>query len=529
MALGQGTPPTTYDDVPYTSYPYVRTSPDRLCTLARFFGVPAPAPSRARVLELGCASGGNLLPMADALPEAQFVGIDLSARQIEDGRALAQEAGLENIELRHASILDVDASWGSFDYVICHGVYSWVPPDVQRHILAIGRDCLSEGGVAYISYNTYPGWHMREMVRHMMRFHVQGLAEARQQVGQARALLDFLARASAHQAGPFALLLQRELAVLSRMGDDYLFHEHLEDRNEPIYFHQFAERLEQHGLQYLCESDVHMMLTREFEPEVRATLDRLAPDLIRMEQYVDFVRNRQFRASLVCRRGLALRRALGPEAIMPCRVGFPARVGGTPVDLSPGVVHEFENAEGLKVGSSQTVTKAALLVLSRMWPADLAFDELVGRAVGLAHEAGLPVVDDQATRVALAADLLECVVSGAGVELRTERPAIDTRVAAKPFTTPTARAQARRHAFATNARHQRVDLDRLAVAVIAVCDGQHDHDAIVAHVLALVDAGQLSVEHEGEGELARDQLLEALQQVVGRTLELLGRYGLFRG
>jgi SAM-dependent methyltransferase len=154
MALGQGTPPTTYDDVPYTSYPYVRTSPDRLCTLARFFGVPAPAPSRARVLELGCASGGNLLPMADALPEAQFVGIDLSARQIEDGRALAQEAGLENIELRHASILDVDASWGSFDYVICHGVYSWVPPDVQRHILAIGRDCLSEGGVAYISYNT---------------------------------------------------------------------------------------------------------------------------------------------------------------------------------------------------------------------------------------------------------------------------------------------------------------------------------------------------------------------------------------
>ncbi|HET6584992.1 MAG TPA: class I SAM-dependent methyltransferase [Nannocystaceae bacterium] len=519
-------PATSYDDVPYTSYPYVRTSPDRLCTLARLFGVAAVAPAEARVLELGCASGGNLLPLADRSPGGRFVGVDLSARQIEAGRDLAAEAGLANVELRHASILDVDASWGQFDYVVCHGVYSWVPPDVQRHILAICRDALSPAGVAYISYNTYPGWHMREMVRHMMRYHVRGIPDAKRQVAQARALVDFLAKAVEPQPGPYALLLQRELAVLSRMGDDYLYHEHLEDQNQPVYFHEFVERLESHELQYLCESDVHMMLTREFVPEVRDTLDRIAPDLVRMEQYGDFVRNRQFRASLVCRRELSLRRALGPEAIMGCRIGFPGRSDGTPVDLAPGVVQEFENAEGLKIGSSQSVTKAALLLMRREWPADLAFEELASRAIGLAREAGIDLADDERSRVALAADLLECLVSGAGIELRTEAPAFVGVASERPRAAPTSRAQARRHAFATNARHQRVDLDTLAAAVVPVCDGAHDRAGMLEHLVGLAVADKLTVERGDDRVRDPDVLREGLRPVLERTLERLAQHAL---
>lgn len=517
---------TSYDDVPYTSYPYVRTSPDRLCTLARLFGVDAVAPADARVLELGCAGGGNLVPMADRLPRARFVGVDLSARQIETGREIVGEAGLDNVDLRHASILDVDASWGEFDYVICHGVYSWVPPDVQRHILAICRDSLSATGVAYISYNTYPGWHMREMVRHMMRYHVRGIPDAKRQVAQARALIDFLAKAVEPQPGPYAPLLQRELAVLSRMGDDYLYHEHLEDQNQPLYFHEFVEQLESHALQYLCESDVHMMLTREFVPEVRDTLDRIAPDLVRMEQYGDFVRNRQFRASLVCRRGLSLRRSLGPEAIMACRIGFPGRSDGTPIDLAPGVVQEFENAEGLKVGSSQSVTKAALLLLRREWPADLAFADLATRAMDLAREAGIDIDDDDRSRVVLAADLLECLVSGAGIELRTERPAFVGAPSDRPRAARTSRAYARRYGFATNARHQRVDLDALAAAVVPVCDGANDRAAILEHLVGLAITDKLTVER-GEDRVRDPEVLrEGLRPVLERTLGMLAQHAL---
>jgi hypothetical protein len=211
---------------------------------------------------------------------------------------------------------------------------------------------------------------------------------------------------------------------------------------------------------------------------------------------------------------------------MPCRVGFPGRSDGTPVDLSPGVVHEFVNPEGLKVGSSQSVTKAALLLLQREWPADLPFAELAARAVGIVREAGVPVDDEARARVELAADLLECLVSGAGIDLRTEDPRTVTKIAARPHVSATARAQARRHAFATNARHQRVDLDATAIAVIGVCDGEHDHAAMIEHLVGLVHAGKLPVEREGEGELDDDKVRAALRPVLDRTLGLLARYGL---
>src|SRR5690606_12966976 len=162
----------SYDLVPYTSYPYARSHPDRLATIARLFGMRPAEVERARVLELGCASGGNLVPIAEELPDAELVGIDLSARQVHDGQAAIPELGLRNVRLVHGDLSTVDESWGRFDYVVCHGVYSWVPRSVQDRILEICAANLAPQGVAYISYNTYPGWHLRESVRHMMRWHV---------------------------------------------------------------------------------------------------------------------------------------------------------------------------------------------------------------------------------------------------------------------------------------------------------------------------------------------------------------------
>jgi SAM-dependent methyltransferase len=381
--------PTAYDALPYTSYPYPRTHPDRLAALATLFGLSPAPPRTARVLELGCAGGGNLVPMAEALPQAQFVGVDLSATQIEQARSFAAAAGVRNLALHHASILDVDASFGEFDYVLCHGVYSWVPPPVQQAILGVCRERMRPDGIAYVSYNTYPGWHMRELVRDMMRWHTRTIAEPRAKVAQARALVDFLADASQQEAGPYALLLRKELALLGRTGDDYLFHEHLEDCNAPVYFHEFVERIDRHGLRYLCESDLHTMLPRELAPEIRATLDRVAPDLVHMEQYLDFVRNRQFRASLLCQHERQPQRALGPERVMSLRFGFAPAGEGRPVDLSAGVTHVFTDAAGHEVGSARPCTKAALTLLRQLWPAELAFEELHARALSLRGEAGI--------------------------------------------------------------------------------------------------------------------------------------------
>src|SRR5262249_35555116 len=173
---------TSYEELPYTRNPFYSTHPDCLAAVALLHGLQPPPVTCCRVLELGCASAGNLAPMAQGLPDSQFVGIDLSPRQIAQGQELVAAAGLQNIELHALSILDVNASLGPFDYIISHGVYSWVPPVVQDKILQICADHLTPNGLAYVSYNTYPGWHLRGMVRDMLGFHVRRFSETKTRV-----------------------------------------------------------------------------------------------------------------------------------------------------------------------------------------------------------------------------------------------------------------------------------------------------------------------------------------------------------
>ncbi|MCY2962905.1 MAG: class I SAM-dependent methyltransferase, partial [Planctomycetota bacterium] len=165
--------PTSYDVVLYPGNPYRESHPDHLATVARMFGLESPLVDGCRVLEIGCACGANLIPMAVSVPTARFVGIDLSQRQISEATQTVAALGLANIELRHGSVTEIGPDDGLFDYIICHGVFSWVPQTVREHILAVCSRNLSPGGVAYISYNTYPGWFMRGMVRRMMGFHAK--------------------------------------------------------------------------------------------------------------------------------------------------------------------------------------------------------------------------------------------------------------------------------------------------------------------------------------------------------------------
>src|SRR5262245_5129037 len=185
---------SSYDEIPYEGNPLAQTHPDHLAALARLFGVSTPQVETCRVLELGCARGDNLIPMAVSLPDAQFVGIDLSRRQIEDGRGTIAALGLGNIELRQQGIQDLGPDLGPFDYILAHGGYSWIPAEVQDNLLRRCAEALTPNGLAYISYNTYPGWHMRTMIRDMMLYHTRAIAESQDRVQASRSLMQTLTR-----------------------------------------------------------------------------------------------------------------------------------------------------------------------------------------------------------------------------------------------------------------------------------------------------------------------------------------------
>ena len=152
----------SYDSVPYPSFPFRQTHPDQLYTIGKLFGLDPVKTENCRVLELGCATGGNLIPMADQLPNSQFVGVDVSGVQINKGLETIKKVGLTNIELKQLSIDDLPSDIGKFDYIISHGVYSWVPDNIQNAILQASNELLAKDGIAYVSYNTYPGCESEE-------------------------------------------------------------------------------------------------------------------------------------------------------------------------------------------------------------------------------------------------------------------------------------------------------------------------------------------------------------------------------
>jgi len=521
--------PTSYDEMPYLGKAFPQTHPDRLGTIARLFGLRPPDLETCRVLELGCASGENLIPMAVGLPDARFVGIDLSARQIEQGRQTVAALGLANIELRHHNIADVDASWGVFDYIICHGIYSWVPAPVREKILAICRENLAADGVAYISYNALPGWHVRGMIRDMMSYHSAPFQGPLPKVQQARALLDFLAQ-SVPTTLPYGMVLRQELDTIRNEPDAYLFHEHLEEINEPFYFHQFADAAARHGLEYLGEADIGDMLVSNFPDQIAQTLRRISTDLVRMEQYIDFIRNRTFRQTLLIHQGATLRRNLDDILLDGFYVASAARPESARPVLTQGVSETFRTPGGATHNIVDALTKAALVLLAQQWPGCLPFGELaamsraslrqsVGTATG---EAGFE--DDDRS---FSARLLQGYVVRA-VELRLRPPRLTPTPSARPVASPLVRLQAERGRTVTNLRHEPGQLNELHRRMLPLLDGTRDLDALVAAVVRLAQEGKIGVRVQEGGPAVTDQavLEKTLRRAVASGLPELATSGL---
>src|SRR5207247_2695381 len=151
----------SYDRLPYRSKPRRSTHPETAATLARLMGLnPAPV-TNCRVLEIGSGTGGNVHAMAWPLPESRFLGIDPSPVQTDLARREAERFRLANVRFEAIGVGDLAIDCGPFDYIFCHGVYSWVPPHVQDQILAACRAHLAPHGVAMVRYSTSPGSHLR--------------------------------------------------------------------------------------------------------------------------------------------------------------------------------------------------------------------------------------------------------------------------------------------------------------------------------------------------------------------------------
>lgn len=516
---------TTYDELPYGDNPFYQTHPDCLATAAVLHGLKPPPVAACRVLELGCARGGNLIPMVLSLPRSHMVGIDLSQAQIASGQRVVQSLGLTNIELKHLSITDINDDFGQFDYIICHGVYSWVPEMVRDKILDICKRNLVPNGVAYLSYNTFPGWHIRGMLREMMAYAVEAIPDPQARVEQARGFLGFLIRSIPNQNGNYASMLKKEVDVLAAETDTYLFHEFLEEVNQPIYFHEFARRIAAKGLQYIDEARTNV-LAGGFSAETRTILDRMS-DRIQREQFIDFLCNRTFRRSILCHAEQKPSAALLAENVADLIVSGSTKPLSEQPDIVSNAVEKFQGADEVAtLSTNNPLIKATLVHLYDIWPRAIAFDDLWDTVTArLTRSASAPFDCDP--RV-LRGALLQCQQSNL-VQLHVHVPAVTLEIRERPVASPLARLQAQETNAVTNFRHLRVKLSDVERLLIRQLDGSHDRAGLVSVIEQAMRDGTLQAPASLPAASDADKRREVLGELVDQCLTRMMLFSLLVG
>ena len=443
--------PDLYDEVPYPSLPRPQSHPSRIAALAAIAGMTPPPVNRWRVMEIGCGDGANLVPLAFEYPEGRFVGVDRAAVPLARGRDMAARLGLANIELYQADLLQ----WmpdGEFDYILAHGFYSWVPAEVRDRLMEICAAALSPGGVAYISYNVFPGSHLRRLAWDLLKFHTRGAPSPRIRMEKAKEVARLVAARPVD--GPHAAVIRKEMENVVERGAAALFHDDLADPNDPFYLMEFVGHAARHGLQYLGDAEPVRDDVRDLPLPVE--------DWVEARQYGDFLACRRFRESILCRKEIPLDRVLSLDRLDTLFAASRVK----PAAPQPDGAQEFVIAEGRSLTTNHPLAKGVLCFLASRWPASVPVGDL---PLG-----GSPR--------GIAADMLIRLVEAEAIELRQQAPRVAAAIGARPVASALARFELSLGlTMVTNQRHQCIDLpDEAGRALVSLLDGTRDREALLA-------------------------------------------------
>lgn len=461
------------DEVPYGDLAFFHTHPNHLASVGVLCGLPAPPVESCRMLEVACGTGFNSIAIGRSLPNARFVGIDLSAKQIDHGRALAIEAGVANVELLVGRLEEIGAEFGEFDYIVAHGIFSWVPPDLQSALLRLIRDRLAPHGLGYISYNTLPGWNTRGILRDAMRLLEPRDRPAGERVALAKERVRHLIETLPEPESTYRQLLQDELQSIEGEEDYYILNEYLADFNRPTLFTNFAGMLAEHGLQFVAESRFGTSSFAQIG-EDRKALDAAGDDLVRREQYHDIRWRRYFRQSLVCRAERTVPRSPDPREVE--RLWLHPRVELVePI----GDVDETEADEARREEDGEIVRIHDPLyrrILRRLTAAPGSLLPMPAFEADVAELVPFEIGPEKARHL-----LARAIVKGAIEEvwhLYATEPRFAKTAGERPLGCPLARRQAQTSLKVTNKLHRTVRLTEAERALLLALDGTRTRDEL---------------------------------------------------
>jgi len=452
-----------FDEVAYPAHAFANTHPDQLAVMAALHGFTAAPPAKCRVLEIGCNEGANLIPMAFAMPGSEFTGFDLAALPIARGQQRIGELSLRNIRLFEADICDVHGL-EEFDYIVAHGVYTWVPENVREHLLALCSRHLAPSGIACVSYNALPGSHLRNIARDALRWGGQRELSPEHQVAAGLELLHLAARS--RPAGDiYRRLLEERAAKIEKRSAAATYHDELAPAYEAISILELLERARDHGLEYLSEAELPHPSDPALQPEVAKQVVELAGDDCAAQEYVfDFIRMRMFRETMLVRSGRSPQHKTTAAALP--RMRFTSALIATEPDQPSA--RAWLGEDGTRVNCTQEPVVAAVDSLTAAWPRALAYVEVEEVLTG----AGL-------LREQVPGLLLQMAMARL-LHLHLWEAPVVCHISERPRASAASRQEVLVHPHVANLWHKTVQFcDPPARALLLLLDGQHDRSEIL--------------------------------------------------
>jgi SAM-dependent methyltransferase len=297
------------DDVPYVRHFVADLSPARLRLVAALHGAPPPPAVDFDYCELGCAHGDTLAALAASHPEGRFLGVDLSATHVASAKRLARDGALENIGIleRDFSAL-VHEDIGEFDYVVAHGVLSWVSPEKRKGLIDFARAKLKPGGLLYVSYNAMPGWASVEPLRQLLLFGGAGDFGGAGETSLERARRGLEFAQSMERAGAEYFVknpaASEMLATMTKAGLPYVVHEYLHEHWAPMYFARVAWEMAASDLHFVGVLPIHLNFRDTAIPESHERLLAGVTDRVTFESLKDFAIDAFFRRDVYAKAAL---------------------------------------------------------------------------------------------------------------------------------------------------------------------------------------------------------------------------------
>jgi SAM-dependent methyltransferase len=360
-----------YDELPYKSRSIEWTAPERLALASLLYGGPRQPLDTYRVLELGCGDGANLLPLAYYRRNAIFVGVDGARTQIDAANSSKSVLELSNIDFIHVDFLTADHQLsGDFDYIIAHGVFSWVPHDVRDALLQLCAKRLRRGGLLYLNYNTNPGWKVRGMVREFLLAQTAGMTSLLIRAQEAQEVAAKVVSSLTVGEHPFSQLMANEFKFVCENHVSFVAHEYLAVDNHPYWRSEFMALVDQHGLEYVVDADFNCCSGRIPE-DVAPRLFDLKITGRTLDDTVDLLCYRQLHTPILTHKPLIVR----PPGIEEFATLLVASCL-TPCNQGSAENPMFQHPTGYQVEAKEEVIRTGLEKLLPLWPKGLRVGEV---------------------------------------------------------------------------------------------------------------------------------------------------------